>query len=87
MSTEEKMIERLKSIPADYTYSEAKTLARHFGYQEMHKGNTSGSRVMFFRERDKRKILLHKPHPGDIMRRYAVRQFFETLQENGDIHE
>ena len=85
MGKKEKMIERIKTIPADYTYSEARSLALQFGYAEINKGNTSGSRVMFYREQDHRKILLHKPHPGDIMKKYAVRQLLERFTENGDI--
>ena len=87
MRTEEKMIERLKSCPSDYTYTEARSLAKRFGYVEKNKGSTSGSRVLFFRERDKRKIMLHKPHPGDIMKQYAVRQLLANFKENGDIDE
>lgn len=87
MSTEEKMIERIKSCPSDYAYSEAKALAKRFGYVEKNKGSTSGSRVLLYRERDNKKILLHKPHPGDIMKLYAVRQFLSSLKENGDINE
>ena len=69
MGKEEKMVQRLLSLPADYSYSEARALALRFGYIEQNKGSTSGSRVMFFRPYDKRKILLHKPHPGDIMKK------------------
>ena len=87
MGKEEKMIQRLVSVPADYTYTEARTLAIRFGYMEQNKGSTSGSRVMFFRPMDGRKILLHKPHPGDIMKKYAVRQFLDRLIENGDIND
>ena len=85
MSKEEKMIRRLMSCPTDYTYSEAITLAASFGYQERSKGSTSGSRVMLYRADDRRKILLHKPHPGDIMKPYAVKQLLQHLKENGDI--
>ena len=42
---------------------------------------------MLYRENDHRKILLHKPHPGDIMKSYAVKQLLEQFIENGDIHE
>lgn len=87
MSTEEKMIERIKSCPSDYSYSEAKALLKRFGYAEKNKGSTSGSRVLFFRERDNKKILLHKPHPSDILKLYAVRQLLNSLKENGDIDE
>ena len=31
--------------------------------------------------------MLHKPHPGDIMKLYAVRQLLNEFMENGDIHE
>ena len=85
MGKEEKMIERLKSIPADYTFDEAKTLAARFGYAEKNKGSTSGSRVMFYRAEDGKKIMLHKPHPTAVMKQYAVRQFLARLTENGDI--
>ena len=87
MSKEDKMIERLLSCPADYTYDEAVNLAKRFGYVLQNKGNTSGSRVMLYREGDGRKILLHRPHPGKIMKQYAVRLFLEKLRESGDIHE
>lgn len=81
------MIERLKSCPSDYTYTEAKALANRFGYSEMNKGSTSGSRVLFYRKNDGQKILLHKPHPGDVMKLYAVRQLLSNFKENGDINE
>lgn len=34
MSTEEKMIARIKNVPSDYTYTEAKNLAKRFGYED-----------------------------------------------------
>ncbi len=87
MSKDEKMIIRLLACPKDYTYTEAVILAKRFGYLEQNKGSTSGSRVMLYRKKDGRKILLHKPHPENIMKQYAVRQFLERLRENGDIHD
>ena len=85
MGKEEKMIERLKTVPSDYTFDEARSLASRFRYRELNKGSTSGSRVMFYREEDGKKILLHKPHPSNDMKQYAVRQFLERLIENGDV--
>ncbi|MBR6096362.1 MAG: type II toxin-antitoxin system HicA family toxin [Oscillospiraceae bacterium] len=87
MSKKEKMIRRLLACPSDYTYSEAIALSASFGYQERNKGSTFGSRVMLFRESDRKKILLHKPHPGDIMKPYAVKQLLQHFVENGDINE
>ena len=48
MGKEEKMIERLKTVPSDYTFDEARSLASRFRYRELNKGSTSGSRVMFY---------------------------------------
>jgi len=85
LSREEKLIQRLQSIPSDFTYEEAILLSGRFGYKEMNKGKTSGSRVLLYRENDGRKIMLHKPHPGNIMKKYAVRDLLIHFVENGDI--
>ena len=85
MSKEEKQIERLKLLPTDYTYTEAKALALRFGYTEFNKGKTSGSRVLLMRQSDGKKIMLHKPHPGDVMKKYAVKDLLEAFERNGDL--
>ena len=81
----DKRIERLLSRPKDYTFTEAHSLLKSLGYKLMQKGSTSGSRVMFYREADDSKILLHKPHPQDTMPGYAVKQVIEQLLERRDI--
>lgn len=85
MSKIEKAIARLKSIPKDYTYSEAKYLLGQLGFAESNKGKTSGSRVKFYRVSDGRIILLHKPHPSDIMSVASVRDLAEYLQGIGEL--
>ena len=85
MSKIEKMIARLKSKPTDYTYTEARALLSHLGYIESNKGKTSGSRVKFFKGETKKMILLHKPHPGEIMKMYQVRELIETLEESEEL--
>lgn len=81
----EKLIERIKKIPADLTYDEIKRLMNYLGYVESNKGKTSGSRVAFYREKDNAMIILHKPHPENIVKKYAIRQLIETLKERGDL--
>lgn len=85
MSKSEKQKCRINSCPKDYTYSEAKTLLGSLGYKEYSKGKTSGSRVKFYRECDKDLILLHKPHPGDIMSQGAVKDLREHLKNIGEL--
>jgi hypothetical protein len=84
MGTKEKLVNRLKSQPKDFTFEEAERLLTLFGYVKTSKGKTSGSRVMFIDEQ-KRKILLHKPHPGNILKTYALKDIIETLIRNGNI--
>lgn len=83
MSIIDKLIQRLLSLPKDFTYSEARTLLSNLGFQECNKGRTSGSRVIFKREVDGLSIMLHKPHPGDVMKAYSVKQLKKDLEENG----
>ena len=85
MSRLEKAIARLKSIPRDYTYSEAKYILGQLGFAESNKGKTSGSRVKFFRVSDGRIILLHKPHPSEIMSVASVRDLAEYLEGIGEL--
>ena len=47
MGSKEKLVERFKKKPKDFTYEETLSLLAYFGYTEHTKGNTSGSRVRF----------------------------------------
>lgn len=85
MSSQSKKIKRLLSEPTDYTYNEAKSLLNSLGYEENCKGTTSGSRVCFFRKTDNMAILLHKPHPSNVIKKYAIKQLIMNLKEKGDI--
>lgn len=69
------------NIPADYTYMEIKYLLGKLGFREYHKGRTSGSRVKFYRKSDQKVIMLHRPHPGDIMDKGAVEDVVKKLME------
>ena len=85
MSKSEKAKDRIKSKPKDYTYTEAKNLLSQLGFEEFQKGKTSGSRVKFYREKDQKVILLHKPHPDDVMKPGTVRGLVEFLVCLGEL--
>ena len=84
MSTKDKLRKRFLSMPSDFTFDEMQQLLAGYGYVRGEKGRTSGSRVIF-KNRDKRPIMLHKPHPGNIVKRYAMQQVLEELKEAGFI--
>ena len=84
MGTKEKLRERFKKLPADFTFDEMQRLLESYGYVKGDKGRTSGSRVIF-KNGDKRPIMLHKPHPGNIGKGYAMNQVYEDLKNAGYI--
>jgi hypothetical protein len=84
MSKSEKLLQRLLSVPKDFTWAELVTLLAYFGFEELKKGKTGGSRRKFV-DIQKRVIILHKPHPGNIVKEYAIRQVIEYLIEKGYI--
>ncbi len=79
MGTKEKLIQRFISLPNDFTWDEMYRLLVILGYEPNNKGKTSGSRVVFKGD-GKRPIMLHKPHPGNIIKGYAMKQVFEYLK-------
>lgn len=60
MGQKEKLIERLKAKPKTFTFDDAESLLRYFGYERSNKGRTSGSRIVFVSEQYP-PILMHKP--------------------------
>lgn len=84
MGTKEKIIERFKSQPKDFTFDEMEKLLSIFGYVKSNKGKTSGSRVVYKND-NKRPIMLHKPHPGNIIKGYALKQVLDDLTKAGFI--
>ncbi|HML37832.1 MAG TPA: type II toxin-antitoxin system HicA family toxin [Bacillota bacterium] len=85
MSTKEKLIKRLLKRPKDFTYEEAKALLNKLGYLEDNKGRTSGSRVSFYHHETKKIIILHKPHPDNVLKLYLIDKLIKTLKANGEI--
>lgn len=83
MGQKEKLINKLKSIPKDFTFEDVETLLGFFSYHRSNKGKTSGSRVMFISEKYKSKILLHKPHPRKELLQYQIKQLIELLEQEG----
>lgn len=83
MSKKNKLSDRFLSVPLDFTWDELVKLLAFYGYKEINTGKTSGSRRRFADGHSI--ILLHKPHPSNIVKKYAIRQIIETLEQNGKI--
>lgn len=84
MSKLAKLLERLKSKPKDFTWGELTTLLGGLGYREETGGKTGGSRRRFVHDVAP-DIFAHKPHPGNIVKAYVVKNVLAALQEGGFI--
>ena len=82
MGQKEKLMERLKSRPRDFTFEDMETLLGYLSYRRSNKGRTSGSRVMFISEKHP-PILMHRPHPRKELLGYQVKQLIEILEQEG----
>jgi hypothetical protein len=79
MSKRQKLLERLKQKPKDFTWEELNTVLTQLGYRESKAGKTGGSRRKFIHP-EAPPILLHKPHPGNIIKTYIIDDVLEMLK-------
>jgi len=73
-----KLIVKLRNNPKTFTWNELITTLTALGYQEIQGG---GSRVKFENGNPDHLINLHKPHPSNEMKQYAIRQVIAKLKE------
>ncbi|KEO52472.1 MULTISPECIES: type II toxin-antitoxin system HicA family toxin [Thalassospira] len=80
MGRKDKLIERLKSRPKDFSWDELVRLLTALGYTENNSGKTGGSRRKFTHATAPT-ISLHKPHPGNIVKLYVINEVLRLLTE------
>ncbi|MCQ2198087.1 MAG: type II toxin-antitoxin system HicA family toxin [Bacteroidaceae bacterium] len=79
MSSKEKLIARFKTLPSDFTFEELERMLSILGYTKSNKGKTSGSRAIY-KDEEGHPIMIHRPHPGNIIKGYAMRQIYDELK-------
>lgn len=83
MSIKNKLIERFKNQPKDFTFDELEKLLHGFGFEISNKGKTSGSRIRFKNETLKIIIDLHKPHTkGAPIKETTLKEIYDNLLNN-----
>ncbi len=82
MSKREKLIQRFRALPRDFTWQELVTMLEGFGYKQYVGGKSGGSRVKF-RHEERLPIILHKPHPTPFLKRYQLDQIMVVLRGEG----
>lgn len=81
MSIKQKLIDRFRRLPSDFTFDELVRLFAVFGYELDNKGSTSGSRVCF--RKGASCYILHRPHPGNVIKRGILRDLMNYFTLNG----
>ena len=82
MTKKEKLIERMRRLPKDFTFVELETVLLQLGFEKDDKGKTSGSRVRFYNKDKQMQYLAHKPHPANIVKEKALKDIVDYLTEN-----
>ena len=85
MSRRNKLLQRFLKRPKDFTYCELETLLEGFGYKAMKTGKAAGSRAAFINQPTGHIIRLHRPHPGEILKRYQMEDIEQALRAKGII--
>ena len=80
MTKREKILDRLLSKPTDFTWVELTKVLNGFGYSQISAGKTGGSRVRFVHP-NYPPIILHKPHPKPILKRYQLEGIINLLKQ------
>lgn len=82
MTKREKLIDRFLSKPKNFSWQELVKLLDGFGYQLLGGSKTGGSRARFV-HKDYPPILLHKPHPQPLLKRYQLEDITDLLKQVG----
>jgi hypothetical protein len=80
MSKHQKAPQRLLSKPADFTWSELKSLMDAFGYEMKVTGGSSRKFV-----RLEAVFAIHEPQPHKVLKAYQVREAIAFFKQEGHI--
>ena len=81
MSKKQKLIIRLLKVPRNFTWDELHAALLKLGFEEINNSKTGGSRRKFYHSKLELIVNLHKPHPSNIVKAYAIRQVIQKLKD------
>lgn len=80
MTQADKLRKRAAAVPADFTWQELVSLLNTYGFIEF---SDKGGSYRCFKTAAGLKIFVHKPHPGNIVKRYLLLKVNAKLKEYG----
>lgn len=85
MSQKERLLNRLKTKPKDFTIAELDSLMGKCGCYKSNRGKTSGSAIAYIHEKTGKEIRIHSPHPQKELKRYVIDNVLEFLEDTSEI--
>ena len=82
MSKYDRILAKLLGLKSVFTFQELEYLLKKLGYSEKKTGKTSGSRKAYINREKKHIVRLHKPHPGNELKRYVKVEIINELKKN-----
>jgi hypothetical protein len=83
MSKLQKAKNKLLNTNQVFTIRELDYLLKQLDYLEKVTGKTSGSRLAYIHPNTKHIIRLHKPHPGNELKKYMRQYIIDELKSQG----
>jgi len=83
MSKLQKTIDKLLNLQQVFTFKELEYLLGKLGYTEKKTGKTSGSRIAYINKASLHIIRIHKPHPGNEIKKYVKTYLITELKKQG----
>ncbi len=81
MSKLDKIIAKLLNPASTITFQELNYLLGQLGYIEKKTGKTSGSRIAYINITNKHILRIHKPHPGNELKKYVKNYIVSELKK------
>ena len=79
MAQLDKLRARLYAKPKDFTWDELVKLLTAYSFEALTKGKAPGSRRQLFNPTTQVAISMHKPHPGNILKEYQLKEIIALL--------
>ena len=81
MSRKEKLLNRLKGYPKDFSWEEATSLLKRYGCERY--DNKGGSHQIFIHVDSNRKLHITRPHPINVLKKYQIESILDFLTDLG----
>ena len=85
MGKKDTLTARFLSMPKDFEQREMDALMAQYGCVRNNRGKTSGSAIQYVHQQTKRVFAYHRPHPGNIIKPYVLKEARRFLQDVGEI--